>query len=261
MRAHRSLLLLLAIGCGRVPVVAVDAAATDADDPWGRRKPPPAIVPGGLDAEMGPLVDAGGTTPDGAAADAAVRDGGPPADAVPLPDAAASDARAPDAAPDAPKVMMPDGCQMVTCDGVPTKHDCCQAWYFFGLESEDRGQVQRNDLVKTFTKGVDVRASYAFDRAGQDGVVGILLSRPRAVTAIRISAESSGLAVDRIFISAEAINGSAGCAYPLAASQADVAHPLFCWGDRAFVPDRINVRTEAKGPGTASIRVTAVEVR
>ena len=70
------------------------------------------------------------------------------------------------------------------------------------------------------------------------------------------------LAADRPFVSAEAINGSAGCAYPMGgAGQADMAHPLFCWGDRAFIPDRIDVRIEAKGPGPASIRVTAVEVR
>jgi hypothetical protein len=102
---------VLAIGCGRTAEVVVDAAATDGEHPWGRRPAPPVIVPGGLDAELGPVPDAADTTPDGPVADAAVREGGSPPDAAPPPDTAPPDTRPPDAAPDAPKVTMPDGCR------------------------------------------------------------------------------------------------------------------------------------------------------
>ena len=151
---------------------------------------------------------------------------------------------------------------MVSCDGVAASHDCCRAWYFFGLESEDRNQVQRDGLVTSFVKGADVRASYAFDRAGQDGAVGMLLDRPRRLTAIRVTNQFGGAAAQPPFVTAEGANGSAGCGYALApGGQANVARPLFCWGSRTVLPDRINVRIEARGPGPANIRVTAVEVR
>jgi hypothetical protein len=164
------------------------------------------------------------------------------------------------AAADAPSIL--DGCQIVSCDGVRTKHDCCRAWFFFGLESEDRNQVQRDQLVTSFNKGADVRASYAFDRAGQDGAVGMILSTPRRVSAIKVTSEWGGAAAGSPFVSAEASNGTAGCAYRLGAGgQADIARPLFCWGQEPLIPDRINVRMEAKGPGAANIRVTAIDVR
>jgi hypothetical protein len=236
----------------------------EAAEPPQRPAPPP-IVPGGLDG--------GSASPDAAPEDAAtpVPDGSAPAtDAAPTPMADATvmpppvDARPPDLALPAdvpPRVDVPDGCQMVSCDGVPTRHDCCRAWYFFGLESEDRNQVQRDQLVTSFSKGADVRASYVFDRAGQDGAVGMLLDRPRRVTAIRVANQFGGAAAEAPFVTAEAVNGTAGCAYPLAGGQADVARPLFCWGNRSLMPDRINIRIEAKGAGPANIRVTAVEVR
>ena len=151
---------------------------------------------------------------------------------------------------------------MVSCDGVAARHDCCRAWYFFGLESEDCNQVQRDGLVTSFVKGADVRASYAFDRAGQDGAVGMLLDRPRRLTAIRATTQFGGAAAQPPFVTAEGANGSAGCGYALApGGQADVARPLFCWGNWSVLPDRINVRIEARGPGPANIRVTALEVR
>ena len=151
---------------------------------------------------------------------------------------------------------------MVSCDGVATAHGCCRAWYYFGLESEDRNQVQRDQLVSSFSKGTDVRASYTFDRAGQDGAVGMLLDKPRRLSAIRVTSQWGGTAGTAPFVTAEATNGTSGCGYALAASgQADIARPLFCWGSRQLLPDRINVRIEAKGPGPANVRVTAVEVR
>jgi hypothetical protein len=244
------------------------ASRPDGDPPVAPERPvPPTIVPN-LDAspasDGGPTATpdagtptssdaAGGTTPpDAAATDAATTaplDARPPADV-----AAAVDAT--------PAPTVPDGCQMVACDGVATGRACCRAWYFFGLESEARGQVQRDALVTSFTKGVDVRATFAFDLAGQDGAVGMLLDRPRRLAAVRVTSQFGGAAAMPPYVTAEGANGSAGCGYALAASgPVDLARPLFCWGSRTVLPDRINIRIQAKGPGPANIRVTALEVR
>jgi hypothetical protein len=258
MRAPGCLVLWLIAGCGGRPATPVGDGASDADDPWGRRRPPPTVFPGGLDAASPdaapPPSDAAVPPPDAHAPDASPPDGRPP-------DGPAPDARpAADARPDVAVVL--DGCQIVSCDGLATKHDCCRAWYYFALDSDERNQVQRDDLVKTFSKGADVRASYLFDGVGQNGAVGFLLDRARGVTAIRVASEWSGTAGDRPYVSTEAPNGTAGCAYPLGtAGQADLTRPLYCWGDRSFVPDRINVRTESRSTGPASIRITAVDVR
>ena len=151
---------------------------------------------------------------------------------------------------------------MVACDGVATSRACCRAWYFFGLESEARGQVQRDALVTSFNKGADVRATFAFDLAGQDGAVGMLLDRPRRLAVVRVTSQFGGAAAMPPYVTAEGANGSAGCGYALAAGgPVDLARPLFCWGSRAVLPDRINIRIQARGPGPANIRVTALEVR
>jgi hypothetical protein len=90
----------------------------------------------------------------------------------------------------------------------------------------------------------------------------MLLDRPRRLNAIRVTSQFGGAAAQPPYVTAEGASGSAGCAYALApGSQADLARPLFCWGNRSVLPDRINVRIEARGPGPANIRVTAVEVR
>jgi hypothetical protein len=253
--------LVLASGCGGTPPASLHdgSAVSDDADPSPTRKPPPAVFPAGLDdaatedrdAGSAPVLDAPAGEP-----------GRPPA----APDAFAPNrldaAGATDLLADAPVPAAPDGCQIVSCDGMATRRDCCRAWYFFALDSEDRNQVQRNELVKSFSKGVDVRASYAFDRTGQDGAVGMFLDRPRRVNAIKVSTEWGGAAAGKPFVSAEALNGTVGCAYPVGlAGQAELARPLFCWGDKVFTPDRINIRIEARAPGPANIRVTALEIK
>ena len=156
----------------------------------------PPVIPN-LDAS--PASDAAAANPAPPPADGSTPapDGAPtaPPDAAtvdatttpPAADAARSDVASPVDAPTAP--VVPDGCGIVTCDGVATRRDCCRAWYFFALESEDRNYVQRDALVTSFTKGADVRATYAFDRAGQDGAVGMLLDRPRRPTTIRVTSQ------------------------------------------------------------------------
>jgi hypothetical protein len=262
------LLAAMASGCraNDTGLLRDGSAGQDAEvaEPSQRPAPPPIVLnlDGGIappvdaapDDVGAPVADAGTLLPDAVtspAADAAP----PPPDARPTADTATADA-----AP--PRVDMLDGCQIVACEGMPTRHDCCRAWYHFALESEDRNQVQRDQLVTSFTKGADIRASYAFDRPGQDGAVGMLLDKPRRVTAIRIANQSGGAAGGSPFVTTEATNGTAGCAYSLGpGGAADLARPLYCWGDRALMPDRINIRIEAKAAGAANIRVTAVEVR
>ncbi len=229
----------------------------------------PPVIPN-LDAS--PASDAAAANPAPPPADGSTPapDGAPtaPPDATtvdatttpPAADAARSDVASPVDAPTAPGV--PDGCGIVTCDGVATRRDCCRAWYFFALESEDCNYVQRDALVTSFTKGADVRATYAFDRAGQDGAVGMLLDSPRRPTTIRVTSQSGGAAAQPPYVTVEGANGSAGCGYALGAGGlADLVRPLHCWGSQTVIPDRINIRIRARGPGPANIRVTAMEVR
>lgn len=237
-------------------------------------------MPGGLDAASGaedagaPPVGAGtGPAPaaDAGAGAGGALDAGPRADAASSSPPAVRDAAAtPDAArrPDAPPAVppmpaLPRGCGLVACDGVATAHGCCKVWYDFALESEDRNQVARDDLVTSFEIGAtDVRASFLFDRAGQDGAVGMLLDRPRRPTAIRVLFTAGGAAGGPPFITVEAVDGMAGCRYGLlAGGQADLARAQSCWGNPGLVPDRINIRVEAIAPGPASLRVTGLQVR
>jgi hypothetical protein len=263
-------LLLGALGTGcrtsDAGLIVDGGGGVDGEAETPQRPAPPPIIPN-LDATAAP-----DPVPEDDAGTATATEAGRPADAggIALPDAAATpapvDARpAPDlAAPadTAPATVVPDGCGMVSCDGVGTRRDCCRGWYFFALESEDRNQMQRDGLVTSFSKGADVRATYAFDRAGQDGAVGMLLDRLRRLTAIRVTSQFGGAAAPPPYVTTEGANGGSGCAYPLApGGLADMGRPLFCWGNRAVMPDRINVRIEAKGPGPANIRVTAMEVR
>jgi hypothetical protein len=271
-------------GCAFQPVILAEAGVGGEVDggPRGQGTPPAGpIIPVGLDAGDDPAVpvmdaaglpdgagamsrdaeatrpaDAGGTPPDArVAADApgspptAPQDASPPADRPPPPDA-----------PTSPP--LPGGCAVAACDGAAGNHSCCRAWYYFALDSEDRGQVQRNELVTSFVKDTDVRASYAFDRAGQDGAVGMLLDRPRRPGAIRVTSSWAGNAARPPFVTVEATDGAAGCGYPLSASgQADLGRPMYCWGSPSLLPDRINIRIEAPSPGAASIRVTGLDVR
>jgi hypothetical protein len=266
------LLAALPAGCqtSNKGLVGDASSLSDGDPPVAPERPaPPPIVPN-LDASPAPDdgppaspdagppaadATAGGTTPADAAPGDAAATMPPPNDARPSPDLAAT-------VDTAPAPVIPAGCGIVSCDGVATRRDCCRAWYFFGLDSEDRNQTQRDGLVTSFTKGADIRATYAFDRAGQDGAVGVLLDRPRRLTSVRVTSQFGGAAAEAPFVTAEGANGSAGCGYALTAGGlADLARPLFCWGSRAVLPDRINVRIQARGPGPANIRVTAMQVQ
>jgi hypothetical protein len=272
-----AVVMALVGACAFVPVELPEAGPAAVAPPGGPTSPGPAtphppidVGDGGLPASVdapapadarAPAGDAAGRPSDAAAPpDTAPRDTAPP-DAAPrpMPDAARPpDSLAPRDAPPPPALSA--GCQVVTCGGVAGDRGCCRAWFFFALESEDRGQVPRAALVTRYEEGDEVRASYAFDRVGQDGAVGMLLDRPRRLTAVRVISESAGAAGGRPFITAE--SDASGCAYPLlAGGQADLARPLFCWGDQALLPDRINIRIEAIAPGPASIRVTGLEVR
>jgi hypothetical protein len=287
-----TLALLAVAACDFDPAyLRAHGDAAEADDPWRRGMAPVGpIIPAGLDGGIEPedaAVDPPGrpATPDAESATPgtdgrpALADGSTDGRSVPAadgrPPATGADAAVPprpadarpppDAAPppDAPPVMRPpSGCPIVSCDGLAGNRACCRAWYYFALESEDLGQVQRDELVTRFNAGADVQATYAFDRARQDGAVGMLLDRSRRVSAIRVTATWGGAAAGAPFVSAEATDGVAGCAYRLGpGGQADIARPLFCWGNRAALPDRINVRIEATGPGPANIQVTALDVR
>ena len=277
------LALALATGCGRSNI------PRPPDDPFGRGPAaPPPINPAGLDGASLPDVPpaSDGPTAADAAADAAPaavdvrpatdggtapgrdgpappapdsRDGpGPPPDATPPP----ADRAAP-LPPDGPTTPpLPAGCQVVSCDGVATDRTCCAAWYYFGLEAIERGGGQRDGLVTSFSKGADVRATFVFDGKGQTGAVGMLLGRVRRPTAVRVTSEWGGAAAEPPIVSAEATSGISGCSYPLlAGGQADLARPLYCWGDRGFVPDRVNVRVVSRGPGSGNVRVTRLDVR
>jgi hypothetical protein len=276
-----ALALPLAGACGFVPVELPEAGPASAVPPPGgpaspgAASPRPPIDVADADAGLPPAVDApappdaragtadaAGRPADAAApGDSAARDGTAPPDSAPRPMADAArppDATAPRDAPPPPEV--PAGCQVVTCGGVAGDRGCCRAWFSFALESEDRGQVPRAALVTRYEEGDEVRASYAFDRIGQDGAVGMLLDRPRRLAAVRVISESAGPAGGRPFITAE--SDASGCGYALLpGGPADLDRPLFCWGDQALLPDRITIRIEAIAPGPASIRVTGLEVR
>ena len=230
----------------RPPVIPNMDASPTADG--ATANPPPPSADGST-----PALDGASTVPTDAA----------PGDATTAPPQV--DARPPSdvAFPvDAATPVVPQGCGIVSCDGVAGRRDCCRAWYFFALESEDRNFVQRDALVTSFSKGTDVRAMYVFDRAGQDGAVGMLLDRPRRPMVIRVTSQSGGAAAQPPYVTVEGADGSAGCGYALAGGgQADLARPLHCWGSQTVIPDRINIRIRARGPGPANIRVTSLEVR
>jgi hypothetical protein len=281
MRAGSVSLLVLALAlpgaCGVVPVELPEAGPASAVPPPGgpaspgAASPRPPIDVADADAGLPPAVgapappDAGAATADAAGRPAdttAPRDSAAPPDATvprPMADAARPpDATAPRDAPPPPEV--PAGCQVVTCGGVVGDRGCCRAWFSFALESEDRGQVPRAALVTRYEEGDEVRASYTFDRIGQDGAVGMSLDRPRRLAAVRVISESGGPAGGRPFITAE--SDASGCGYPLLpGGPADLDRPLFCWGDQALLPDRITIRIEAIASGPASIRVIGLEVR
>jgi hypothetical protein len=90
----------------------------------------------------------------------------------------------------------------------------------------------------------------------------MLLDRPRRPMVIRVTSQSGGAAAQPPYVTVEGADGSAGCGYALAGGgQADLARPLHCWGSQTVIPDRINIRIRARGPGPANIRVTSLEVR